>query len=127
MLLAVYLRPGEFAVVDPRDRDPREGCIFIIEYSFGTPRASQHVELFCQNRVGPDGAYVGWSSGPWDRPRSGKEYDEWIAAGPVPRLADGNRTAEGIREALRGRVLGWIGSLACHRRWDPRRFNNRAY
>ena len=116
-----HLRPGEFAVVDPADREPAERCLFIIEYSYGTPRASQHiVELFCQNRIGPDGAYVGWSSGPWDRPRSGKEYDEWIAAGRIPRLADGNRTAEGIREALRGRVLGWISSLACRSASGPR-------
>lgn len=110
---APHVRAGEIAIVDPADREPRAGELFLVTY--GSPerpgaRRRTIVEVWPRQHCNEAGTFIGWWSGPVIRPRSAAEAAECFAGlkagGRVVETADGPRTAEHLREALVGRVIG---------------------
>ena len=116
-------RPGEVVVIDPRQRDPIHGELFVIEYGKGSndPRRGL-VETFLRagryGKATPDGYSLAefeetscWHTGAYNRPRSAEEGMQWLRAGRRGSFVDGpvGQDARGLaymRQRLVGRVIG---------------------
>lgn len=101
---APHIRRGEFAVIDPADREPMHGELFLIQWSAGAPQLVEAVHRKGRYGVGPDDATI--------------ETRLWFAdvrkpmvnlageVGAIGRWTDGPYRSEHFREKLMGRVVG---------------------
>jgi hypothetical protein len=96
------LRLGEIAVIDLADREPSHGEIYLIENSMGRRCITQ---LLAREMWVPNGpAYTGW----FTSPLSQRQYIPGLGH---QRMVDGPRDADGIKQALIGRVIGLARSI----------------
>lgn len=102
-----HIRFGEYAVVDPTDRDPTHDELFIIQYDGGERRRHVvHVRSSYVNITGPGAAdtLVYWVSD-----LAGFRQVSRSELGGIPvfaGLSDGPYTSEHLKQKLIGRVVG---------------------
>ncbi|WP_203309624.1 hypothetical protein [Sphingomonas beigongshangi] len=114
MANAPHLRPGDIAIIDPTDREPQYGELFLI--AWGGER-SAIVETWTRPMTlgcGPNGEYIetiGWLVAGSNRPRSFAEASERLDRGGYMGWVNGTYATEGPRAGylnglLRGKVVG---------------------
>lgn len=123
---APLIRAGETLVLDPADKMPATGELFVIEYGRGSPRGPQRylVQFRCRRLcvgdprvVDADGNTImaereTWWASAYCAPRTLAEVDEVIAAGRMLRCSDGpyvlddDGRCDYLAERLIGRVVG---------------------
>jgi hypothetical protein len=91
---APHLRVGELAVIDPGDREPVNGELYLLQQSQG-PIIWQVIL-----RGDAVGLY------PLDRPTSPEQAREWLLSGRPLYSGDGFLKAEYLPEMMLGRVIG---------------------
>lgn len=106
---APMLRPGDVAVIDPRDRQLDDGELYLYEYGRGTPAARQQIQqiaLGAPLKSSPERER--WFIGPYARPRTSQDLARAAKAG-VMVMCDGPFFGSGLdylRAGITGRVVG---------------------
>jgi hypothetical protein len=109
-----HLRPGDLAIIDPTDRQPAVGELFVIEWQSGGTDIVETWTTALRAGSGPHGEMIDtvcWKVGGACRPRSYDEMIAWLEAGRCGGWVDGPFATEGPRagvleKKLRGRVVG---------------------
>jgi hypothetical protein len=111
---APHLRPGDIAIIDPTDREPQHGELFVIAWASGGIGIRETVSKAMRARCGPNGEIIDtvcWMVAGANRPRSFAEASERLERGAYMGWADGPYATEGPRAGylnglLRGKVVG---------------------
>lgn len=125
---APHLQPGDIAVIDPTDREPAVGELFVIRWSSGRSEIVETWTKAMRAGCGPNGEMMDtlcWKVGGSSRPRSYAELCAWLKAGKAGGWVDGPYATEGptagaLAEKLRGRVIGILEAAFA----EPRRLSS---
>ena len=93
---APHLRVGEFAVIDPTDRQPVSGELYMVRW------ADTGREAVMQVLIRDEGVWFA----PLNRPRNADEAATWMRTGRPIWTGDGPLGPEFLSEYIIGRVLG---------------------
>jgi len=113
------IRPAEVAIIDPEDRSPREGGLFLCRHTGPSQQSLQINETFTRDvRIVEEGRTVrqtAWFLGHRCRPRDSSAVESWLIAGRPGALVDGpyleyGEGARALRDILIGRVVGILSS-----------------
>ena len=115
--LSPHLRPGEFAIVDPADREPVRGELFLVAWDSRTlnPDGSERlalVQAFQRNHECNGKPFTAWWVGSMRNRLSPEATTRLVAEGRWDRLGWSNGPyCDGILERqIRGRVVGVLVS-----------------
>lgn len=117
---APHLRPGDIAIIDPADREPSNGEMFVIEWQSG---GSDIVETWSERMkagCGPNREIIDtvcWKVAGSNRARTAAGVMERLRAGRLVGWVDGPYATEGphagaLNRKLRGRVVGILQPTA---------------
>lgn len=109
---APHLRMGEFAIVNPADRDPKSGEVYLVQWEGGS-RSIMSIKAFPNHCVdaSPERPFEWWLGGaafPWRKPGSQKRsMKECLALLARYGSNDGPITDVGyLKSKLVGRIVG---------------------
>ncbi len=111
---APHLRVGDIAVIDPSDRDPAAGELFVIDRGEDSSGIVETWRMSLRASSGPGGSIIdttGWMVAPTNRARSHAEREDRMKRGVHVGWVDGPYATEGVnagylKQRLRGRVVG---------------------
>lgn len=106
-----HLRLGEFAVVDPDDREPRSGEVYLVQWENGTRELAS---IKWRTGYGIEAWWIGAPAHPWRKPGTAPLSDaEKIKIAMTYGCIDGPITdRDYLRSKLVGRVVGILGATA---------------
>jgi hypothetical protein len=105
-----HLRAGEFVVVDPADREPAEGELFVITWKSSFDRKAEIVQMYLRKgRFGfPDGVRDAWL---WYVGAPAPRELTTLAGQPVGlarRWVDGPYHDDYLRDISHGKIVGIV-------------------
>jgi hypothetical protein len=104
-----HLRPGEFAIVDPTDRAPYSGEVFLIEWNGGRREFVSVKERPARRLDAAPGDcawWVGAPGQPWRAPSVKVSRERVMQEASMFGLVDGPLDRDHLQEKLVGRVVG---------------------
>ncbi len=99
------IRRGDTAVIDPAASEPVNDGLFLIRWNGGT---AEIVQVWERAYRGHDGeTECGWMVGPYRRPRSHEQGEEWMRhTRIIDWMVNGPYPTPSLAEKLLGRVVG---------------------